>query len=143
MRGLRISGVAVLMAVSLVACGGDDDDESAGTGTTASDSPTTASGDGEPTATTDERGTSTTNTSTEPCGETGDWTTAPEQVLAGSADPTYLLDAGRHDALSATTSCPSGSTEPERWGIPSATPTAATCGLKATKWSRVSVMPLC
>ena len=64
----------------------------------ASDSPTTASGDGEPTATTDEQGTSTTNTSTEPCSETGNWTTEPEQVQAGSADPIYLLDAGRHDA---------------------------------------------
>jgi hypothetical protein len=91
------------MAVSLFACGGDDDDESAGTSATASDSPTTASGDGEPTATTDERGTSTTDeqgtsTSTEPCSETGSWTTEPEQVQAGSADPIYLLDAGRHDA---------------------------------------------
>ena len=98
MRGLRISGVAVFMAVSLVACGGDDGDESAGTNTTVSDSPTTASGDGEPTATTDDRGTSTTTTSTEPCSETGNWTTGPEQVQARSADPIYLLDAGRHDA---------------------------------------------
>jgi hypothetical protein len=85
------------MAVALLACGGDDD-ESAGTSTTVSDSPTTASGDGEPTATTDEQGTSTTNTSTEPCSETGHWTTEPEEVQAGSADAIYLLDAGRHDA---------------------------------------------
>jgi hypothetical protein len=97
-------GVAVLMALSLFACSGEDNDESAGTSGTStttgagSDSPNTSSGDGESTATTDEQDTSTSNRSAEPCSEMGNWTTGPEQVQAGIADPIYLLDAGRHDA---------------------------------------------
>jgi hypothetical protein len=89
------------MALSLLACSGDDGDELAGTSTTtetASDSPATSSDDGESTAATGEQGTSTTNERTEVCSETGNWTTGPEQVQAGIADPIYLLDAGRHDA---------------------------------------------
>src|SRR5215207_4588118 len=97
-----VAGVAVLMALSLFACSGDDDDELAGgTRTTTeagADSPATSSGDGESPDTADEPGTSTTDTDLEPCSETGNWTTGLEQVQAGIADPIYLLDAGRHDA---------------------------------------------
>jgi hypothetical protein len=89
------------MALSLLACGGDDDDESAGTSTTAeagSGSPVPSSDDDEAAATADRQGTPTTNRDAGQCSETGNWTTGPEQVLAGIADPIYLLDAGRHDA---------------------------------------------
>jgi hypothetical protein len=89
------------MALSLLACSGDDGDELAGTSTTterASDSPATSSDDGESAAAAGEQGTSTTNERTEACNETGNWTTGPEQVQATIADPIYLLDAGRHDA---------------------------------------------
>ena len=95
------AGLAVLMAFPLFACSGDNDDESAGTSTTTeagSDSPTTSSGPGGSTATTDELGTPTTNRSAESCSETGNWTTGLEEVQAGSVDPIYLLDVGRHDA---------------------------------------------
>jgi hypothetical protein len=95
-------GVAVLMAFSLFACSGeDDDDESAGTSTTTetrSNSRTTSSGDGESTPTSVEQATSTANTSAESCRETENWTTGPEAVDVGIADPIYLLEAGRHDA---------------------------------------------
>jgi len=94
-------GVAALMAFSLFACSGEDDDESAGTSTTTeaeSDSRTTSSGDGESTSTAAEQATSTTNTTAESCRETGNWTTEPEAVDVGIADPIYLLEAGRHDA---------------------------------------------
>jgi hypothetical protein len=89
------AGVAVLMTVALFACSGDDDNESSGTGP---DSTTTSSGDGESTATTGDQGTPTTNRSEEPCTETENWTTAPEELRAMSTDPIYLIDAGRHDA---------------------------------------------
>lgn len=98
------AGVAVLTGLSLFACSGDDDDELGGTSGTSttteagSDSPTTSSGDGESTDAADEQGTSTTDRDAEPCSETENWTTGPEQVQAGIADPIYLLDAGRHDA---------------------------------------------
>lgn len=91
------------MALSLVACSGDDGDELAGTSGTStttearSDSPTTPL-DGESSAKSNDQGTSTANGSAEQCSETGNWTTGPEQVRAGIADPIYLLDAGRHDA---------------------------------------------
>jgi hypothetical protein len=62
-----------------------------------SERPTTSSGDGESTATTDEQGTPTTNGSEEPCTETEDWNTEPEELRATSTDPIYLMDAGRHD----------------------------------------------
>ena len=94
------AGVAVLLALSLFACSGDDDDDVAGTSTTTeavSATPSTSSSDGESTAA-DEQGTATTSGSAEPCSETGKWTTGPEQVQAGIADPIYLLDAARHDA---------------------------------------------
>jgi hypothetical protein len=93
--------MAVWVASSLLACSGDDGDESAGNSTTteaASDSPTTSSGDGESGVTADEQGVSASNGSAGRCAETGNWTTAPEQVQGGVADPIYLLDAGRHDA---------------------------------------------
>ena len=97
--GPAAAGVAVLMALSLLACGGDDGDESAGNGTTTeavSDSPTTSSDESSDTA--DEQDAPAINGSAERCAETGNWTTGPEQVQAGIADPIYLLDAGRHDA---------------------------------------------
>ena len=84
-----------------LACSGDDDDESSGTTTTTeagSERPTTSSGDGESTATTDDQGTPMTNGSKEPCTETDDWNTEPEELQARSTDPIYLMDAGRHDA---------------------------------------------
>jgi hypothetical protein len=98
---LVAAGTAVLVASSLLACSGDDGHESAGTSTTTeavSDSPTTSSDDGESIATADEQGASADNGTAERCAETGNWTTGPEQVQAGIADPIYLLDAGRHDA---------------------------------------------
>jgi hypothetical protein len=98
---LVAAGMAVLMALSLLACSGDDGDESAANSTTTeavADSPSASSDDGESSATADEQGASATNRSAERCAETGNWTTGPEQVQAGIADPIYLLDAGRHDA---------------------------------------------
>jgi hypothetical protein len=95
------AGVAALTAFSLFACSGDDDGQSAGTSTTTevgADRPTTSSGDGGSTAATDEQAPSTTTRSAEPCSQAGNWTTGPEQVQAGIAEPIYLLDAGRHDA---------------------------------------------
>jgi hypothetical protein len=89
------------MTFALSACSGDDDDESSGTTTTteaASEGLTTSSRDGESTATTDDQGTSTANGSEEPCTETEDWNTEPEELQAMSTDPIYLIDAGRHDA---------------------------------------------
>ena len=98
---LLAAGVAVVVASSLLACSGDGGDESAGNSTTTEavpDSPTTSSDDGESSATADEQGASANNGNAEQCAETGNWTTGPEQVRAGIADPIYLLDAGRHDA---------------------------------------------
>jgi hypothetical protein len=87
------------MTFTVFACSGDDDDESSGTTTEAgSESPTTSSGDGESAATTDDQGTATTNGNDEPCTETEDWNTEPEELQAMSTDPIYLMDAGRHDA---------------------------------------------
>jgi hypothetical protein len=98
---LVAAGMAVLVALSLLACSGDDGQESAVNSTTTeavSDSPTTSSDDGESSATADEQGVSGSNGSAKRCAETENWTTGPEQVQAGIADPIYLLDAGRHDA---------------------------------------------
>jgi hypothetical protein len=93
------AGVAVLIALLLFACSGDDGDELAGTSTTTeSGRPAASSDDDEPTAAAGEQGTPTTNRDAKQCSETGNWTTGPEQVQAGTADPIYLLDAGRHDA---------------------------------------------
>jgi hypothetical protein len=99
-RGPVAAGVAVLMALSLFACSGDDDESAGATTTTeaGSDGPGTSSDDGESVATAGGQGTSTTNVSAERCGEAVNWTTGPEQVRVGIAEPIYLLDAGRHDA---------------------------------------------
>jgi hypothetical protein len=96
-----VAGVAVLTTFTVFACSGDDDGESSGTTTTTeagSEGPTTSSGNGESTATTDDQGTPTSNGSEEPCTETDDWNTEPEELQAMSTDPIYLMDAGRHDA---------------------------------------------
>jgi len=96
-----VAGVAVLMTFSVFACSGGDGDESSGTTTTTeagSESPTTSSGDGESTAAADDQGTATNNESEQPCTGTDNWNTEPEEFQAFSADPIYLMDAGRHDA---------------------------------------------
>ena len=95
------AGAAALMAFSLSACSGEHHEESAGTSTTTeagSDSRTTSSGGGESTPAAVEQATSTTNASAESCRETENWTTGPEVLDVGIADPIYLLEAGRHDA---------------------------------------------
>lgn len=96
-----VAGLAVLTTFTVFACSGDDDDESSGTTTTTeagSDRSTTSSGDGESAATTDDQGTATTTGSDEPCTETENWNTEPQQFEAVSTDPIYLMDAARHDA---------------------------------------------
>ena len=95
------AGLAVLMAFCLFACSGDDGDESSGTTTTTeagSESLTTSPSDSESTATTDDESAATTDGSEERCAETEDWNTDAAELQAMSADPIYLIDAGRHDA---------------------------------------------
>jgi hypothetical protein len=92
-KGRLFAGVAVVLSLAVVACGGDD-----GVGSSGAASPTEAASDSPPTSSGEVASTTTAVRTEAACTGTQDFTTEPEQVLATSRDPIYLVDGGRHDA---------------------------------------------
>ncbi len=92
----QAAGAAAVLTLFFAACSGDDDVGSSGptTTTTVPSDPTASSGPGATTP--------TTHASDDQCTPTHGFTTEPVQIHAGSGDPVYLLDAGRHDAPECT-----------------------------------------
>jgi hypothetical protein len=104
-KGRLFAGVAVLLSLAVVACGGDDGVRSSGAAPPTEvpsesppSSPDEAASNSPPTSSGAVASTTTTVRTEAACTGTQDFTTEAQQVLATSGDPIYLLDGGRHDA---------------------------------------------